>query len=108
MKRIRRFIFSAAIVKSYRELGIPASELTEAQKALIPNSTPVDTTYSQWFERQPNSIKKEVLGSVRWNVYQNNNLDVMSFYSRDGRKLTLKQLQDKNVTISKEYMRYIN
>jgi hypothetical protein len=96
------------IIKSYRELGISASELTTSQKSLLANSKTETLTYNQFFERQTESVKKEILGVVRYNAYQQGNLDVSAFYTRDGRKLTLKQLEKKNIQIADEYLRYVN
>jgi len=95
------------IIKSYRELGIPASDLTKSQKALLQNSTVTNRTYQQFLDTQPESVKKSILGKVRYNAYQNGT-EVGKFFTRDGRRLTLKQLQTKGVTLAEDYLRYVN
>lgn len=93
------------IIKSYRELGILASDLTPDQKALIPNSSVSTQSYMDWLTRQPPSIQKEVLGPVRFKAYQEGNLDVTAFYTNNGRKLTLKELEKQNIKLSEEYLK---
>lgn len=95
------------IVKSYEELGLSESDLTQEQLALIPDSNVGTFSYVQWLEKQPDSIKKEVLGVVRFKAYQEGNLELASVYTNSGRKLTLAELKKKQVKFNEEYLRYI-
>lgn len=94
------------LIKSYTELGISQTELTVVQEEILDNTRDSADTYFKWFERQPASIKKSILGPVRYNAYKNGEISIDRFY-KNGRKLTLKELQNEQVKISEEYLRYV-
>lgn len=98
--------FTSPIIKTYQELGIASGNLSASQKETL-STSPINTTYAKWFEKQTNSTKREILGNARYESYKNGKLDVTAFYTNDGRKLTLKELQNKQIQISEEYLRYI-
>ena len=51
-------------------------------------------TYSEWFERQPENIKRDVLGPARYRLYADGDLSFDQFYANMGRKLTLNELRE--------------
>ncbi len=57
-------------------------------------SVSAKTSYSDWFGRQDAEFQKDVLGSVRYKMYKEGELELKQFVSSD-RLLTLKELQDK-------------
>jgi len=95
------------ITRSYSELGIPEEALTDKQKGLLNGTSAELPSYSQWFDSQPKHIQKEILGPTRYNAWQQSSISVDKFYN-NGRRLTLKELQQKQITISEEYLRYTN
>jgi hypothetical protein len=97
--------FTSPIIKSYQELGINAADLTPSQKELLSGEIPT-MSYYEWFDMQPASIQKDVLGPVRYNAYQKGDVSITRFYN-NGRKLTLNQLRSKGIHISEEYLRYV-
>ena len=100
------------IVKSRREL--PESIINaqtiglSALAAALTGAIPARTSYRQWFERQPASIQREVLGETRYNLYQSGELTIDRFYSDDARFYTLRELENLGVEIPEEYLRYVN
>ena len=55
--------------------------------------------YKEWFERQPDEVKLDILGPARFNAYRNNEIQIKQFV-RDGKKRTLKQLGIERATRS--------
>jgi len=97
----------APITKSYTELGLNPDDLTSDQKILLSGAVPQVETYSQFFEKQPASIKKQILGPVRYDMYKQNSLTVDKFYTRDGRKYSLAELNKKGYEVSSNYLQYV-
>jgi hypothetical protein len=95
------------IVKTYEELGINPDLLTEGQKVLLSGTTPENFSYAQFIEDQPVRIQKEILGSIRYSMYVAGEITVDKFYTKDGRLLTLSELQKKGYEIQEEYIQYI-
>lgn len=95
------------ITKSYSELGINPDELTEEQKELLtkPNVTPF--SYNAFIEDQPPAVQKEILGTVRYDMYKKGQIKPTQFYTRDGRKYSLAELQARGYDISSKYIQYV-
>ena len=55
--------------------------------------------YKEWFERQPDEVKLDILGPARFNAYRNNEIQIKQFV-RDGKKRTLEQLGIERATRS--------
>ena len=95
------------LVKTYEELGIDVDTLNDEQKELLGSHNIETKSYASFFNNQPESIKREILGPVRYSMYKNDNLTINKFFNRDGRKLSLAELQKKGYSISTEYLKYI-
>jgi len=60
------------------------------------------TTFPEYFERQPESFKRDYLGPTRYELYKEGNLKLDKFVSDTGRPLTVQQLEQANQNIFKE------
>jgi len=59
-------------------------------------SIPDIPSYEEWFERQPVSVKRDILGPGRYELYREGELKISEFLDADsGRRLTLEQLRAK-------------
>ena len=94
--RCRSFI--TPITKSYLEMGITPEDLTLEQKGLLSGELSEVESYNSWFMRQPNSVQRDVLGSVRYNAFKQSDIAIDKFYN-SGSKLTLSQLRSKGLSI---------
>lgn len=89
------------ILKSWRELGFDQDEVPESTRASMDGQVPEGLNYRQWLKRQPASVQKDVLGQTRYRMLREGEIDVDQFYTRDGRRLTLKQLEEKGFDTEK-------
>jgi SPP1 gp7 family putative phage head morphogenesis protein len=89
------------VLVSWQELGVEASEIPEATRASMDGSVPQKTTYREWLERQSAGTQKEVLGATRYKMYQSGEISINKFYGKDGRYLTLDQLEKMEYNIPK-------
>ena len=95
------------ITKTYEELGIPYESLTEEQRQLLGEPDLRQFSYKEFFESQPVAVQKEILGAVRYDLYRKGEITIDKFFTRDGRKYTLAELERKGYQISEEYMHFI-
>ena len=101
------------VLKSFRELGFDQDELPIGTRSSLNGYVPADTNYYGWFNDldnfvvNPEKVRRDVLGVVRYDLWKKNQLKIQDFYSRDGRLLTLNQLKDRDYQISKQYTHYI-
>ena len=71
------------------------NNITEARRASINGARPARLTYSQWLTEQPNEIKLNLLGSQgRVRLFNEGNLTLTQFSSRDGKLLSLERLEE--------------
>ncbi len=94
-------------VMTFQELGIPFDELTQERRDLLTVPTIESFSYTDFIKSQPPIIQKEILGAVRYDLWRKGEIQISQFYTRDGRKYSLYELQRKGYTISAEYLRYI-
>jgi hypothetical protein len=87
---------SAPRTKSWRELGIPADEMTGRQRASMDGTVPADTNYGKWLARQSPERQAEVLGPERYQLYKEGRVGLDQFYSPNGEWLTLQQLKARD------------
>jgi hypothetical protein len=87
---------SAAVTKSWKELGIGIEEMTPAQRASMDGQVPGNTTYSEWLNRQSDARKIEVLGPVRAQLLKDGKLDLEDFYTPTGEWMTLDQMRARD------------
>jgi len=83
-----------AVTKSWRELGIDLDEMEPGTRKAVMDGmvgdVPDTMDYQEWFERQPTSLQKEILGPGRYEAFKKG-MDVTAF-ADDGRILTIDQL----------------
>lgn len=54
-----------------------------------------EESYEEWFERQDDAMKREVLGERRYELYQKEDLSISQFTDRTGDRLTLAELRER-------------
>lgn len=82
------------VVKSWEELGVDPSVLPEKARRQLTGRAPERVTWRRWFVRQPEKVKREILGKTRYSLYKTGKLDVDDF-ATNRRVLTVKQLKKK-------------
>ena len=82
------------VIKSWKELGIDADELSPGTRASMDGQVPADMNYVQWLKRQPQSVQERVLGVNRAAMLQHG-ANVGQFFNDKGEFLTLDQLARK-------------
>jgi SPP1 gp7 family putative phage head morphogenesis protein len=87
------------LLVSWESLGISGDKIPEGSRASMNGQVPEKTTYKEWLVKQPASLQKDVLGVTRYNMMKDGEININSFYSKDGRMLTLKQLAEKGYNI---------
>ena len=98
---------TGAITATYQELGINPEDLTQQQRELLgkPDLTPF--SYQQFVDNQPVAVQKEILGEVRYSMWKSGEIQLSQFYTRDGRKYSLAELQRRGYSVSEQYLHYI-
>lgn len=96
---------TSPITKSYKELGISRNDLSDSQIELLSGGVPEIRSYSSWFNSIPARQQREILGPTRYSAFVNGT-PIDKFIS-NGRRLTLKQLQQKGIEFNDQYLRYI-
>lgn len=81
----------ATVTKSWEELGIDLDEMEPGDRAAMDGEVPDDLTYSDWFDRQSESVQRDILGESRFEAYKKG-MDVTAFADR-GQILTIDQLR---------------
>jgi SPP1 gp7 family putative phage head morphogenesis protein len=82
------------VTKSWKELGIDIDEAPPGARASMSGAVPGRVTFVDWFKRQPDKVKREILGKGRFDLYKAGDLDFKQF-ATNKRILTLKQLRRK-------------
>jgi len=80
------------VLKSWKELGIPAEELPPGTRASMNGQVPATMTYQSWLKGQPASVQREVLGANRYKLFSQGGLQLDRFVDSTGRKYTLVEL----------------
>lgn len=80
------------VLKSWRELGIDADELSASTRAAMDGQVPAETTFGQWLGRQSAERQDDVLGAERGAMLRAGKA-FDTFYDDKGRWLTLAQLR---------------
>ena len=84
------------ILKSFKELGIPAKELSSTTRASMNGQVPAKQTYGQWLKKQPKVIQNEALGPTRANLFRRGELKITQLVDQTGRPLTLDELETRS------------
>ena len=86
---------SVPVLKSWRELGIDADEMSAGTRASMDGQVPADMTYGQWFARQSAARQDEIVGAKRGELYRAGKLTFDKFTDDKGRWLSLEQLRQR-------------
>lgn len=86
---------SVPVLKSWKELGIDAADMSPGTRASMDGQVPADQTYAEWFAKQSAERQDEILGPERAKLYRAGKVSFSQFYSPNGRYLTLDQLEAK-------------
>lgn len=75
-----------------------------AAEMLKMDSVPVivlagDTTYREWFLRQPYTRQKQIVGETRAKLIRDGGMSPDEFYTDKGEWLTLKQLRERDAQV---------
>jgi SPP1 gp7 family putative phage head morphogenesis protein len=83
-------------LKSFKEMGLNADELTASTRASLDGQVPKSLTYQTWLEKQSVSRQNEVLGVTKAKLFRDGELKLDRFVSRQGHVYSLAELRARN------------
>lgn len=83
------------VLKSWKELGIDAKELSPSTRASMDGQVPADMTYGEWLRKQSAEVQDEVLGPGKAALFRKGELDVSDLVDDNLRPLSLRELRRK-------------
>lgn len=89
------------IFRSWQDMGLLPDDLTSAEKERMNGEVPAASTYPEWIARQRASRQDDILGPVRGKLLRRGGLKLTSFYTQDGRWLTLDELRQRDAAAFK-------
>ncbi|MGE9550454.1 hypothetical protein ACQPT2_04345 [Erwinia amylovora] len=89
------------IFKSWQDMGLLTDDLTATEKEHLNGEVPTASTYPEWIARQRASRQDDILGPVRGKLLRDGGLKLTSFYTDDGKFLTLDQLRQRDAAAFK-------
>lgn len=84
---------SVPVLKSWKELGISANEVTGEQRAALGGFVPAETTFGQWIKSQPAAVQNEALGKRRADLLRSGAEKFDGLFDRKGRLVSLADLE---------------
>lgn len=81
------------VLKSWKKLGIKASEADASTRASMDGQVPSTMTYGQWLKTQPEDVQNEALGPTRAGLFRAGKVSIDGFVDDRGRQLTLEQIK---------------
>ena len=82
------------VLKSWKELGIDAPELSAGtRRDMDGKSISAKTDYGEWLKGQSENVQNEALGEDKAKLFRDNNLDMKDFVNRIGEPLTAEQVK---------------
>lgn len=84
------------VLKSWREMGIPADEMPEGTRASMDGQVPESTTYQSWLSKQSVERQNEVLGVTKAQLFRNGGLTLDRFVNNSGHVYTLDELMRRD------------
>ena len=81
------------VIRSFKELGINANEISAGTRASVNGQVPADLTYGQWIKRQSVATQNEALGKTKAELFRNGGLKLDKFVDDKGRPLTIPELK---------------
>lgn len=82
------------VVKSWRELGIDADEMSEGTRASMDGQVPENVTFLEWIQRQPAWRQKQVFGETRYRLMKEGGMHPSAFYTDKGEFISLEKLKE--------------
>ena len=83
---------SVPVLKSWRELGIDADEMSAGTRASMDGQAPADMTFAQWFARQSPERQDDIVGATRGRLFREGKVTFDTFIDDKGKWLSLAQL----------------
>lgn len=84
------------VLKSWKELGINANELSAGtRRDMDGKSISAKTDYGAWLKTQSEKVQDEALGKAKADLFRDNGLDMKDFVNRIGNPLTVEQVKEK-------------
>lgn len=85
--------FSVPVTKSFKELGIDASELPAGKRASMDGQVAGGLRYDEWLRRQGEARQDSILGQKRAAIFRRGKMSIKELVRDDGSFLTLSELQ---------------
>jgi NAD+--asparagine ADP-ribosyltransferase len=83
------------VLKSWKELGIDAPELSAGtRRDMDGKSISAKTSYGEWLKGQSDKVQNEALGEDKAKLFRDNNLDMKDFVNRIGEPLTAEEVKE--------------
>ncbi|PHM22228.1 phage minor head protein [Xenorhabdus ehlersii] len=82
------------VVKSWRELGIDADEMSEGMRASMDGQVPAGATFLEWIQRQPEWRQRQVFGETRFRLMKDGGIHPSQFYTDKGEFISLDKLKE--------------
>lgn len=82
------------VTKTYRELGLDVDQ-PRTTRASSSGQVPADTTFSEWFKRQPPSEQDEKFGLEKTRLFRKGILELEQMLDEQGKVMTLAELKAK-------------
>lgn len=85
----------SVVLKSWRELGIDADEISESTRASMDGQVPESLTYQEWIKRKPASFQDEVLGKTKGRLFREG-MTLDRFVNERGKVYNLAELKKRD------------
>lgn len=82
------------VLKSWKELGIPASKLSASTRASMDGQVSQDVTYGKWLRGQSAAVQNEALGPTRAAMFRRGEITVEDLADTNLRPLTIDELRE--------------
>lgn len=88
------------VLKSFKELGIKAKEITATTRASLTGQVPARQTYPGWLRAQNRATQNAALGPTRASIFRHGQLRLSRFTGSDGKILTIKELRQAEARLA--------
>ena len=89
--------FMSPVLKTWRQLGYSADELTDAQKEALSGDPDVGENYDEWFAKLPREAQEDIIGPTKLKLFEDGGLDHDDLVvASTGRELSLDELRVKH------------
>lgn len=88
--------FRAPVTKSFEELGLPAQDFSASTRASMDGQVPAELNYTDWFNNQPESFQREVLGQGRFERFREGGIELEQM-AKNQRVIPLDELPERSV-----------